>query len=44
MNIRNFGEKSYNELYDKLRENDLLPSSVEPEEQEEEKEAVATGD
>ena len=46
MNIRNFGEKSYNELYDKLRENDLLPPDVDPEtqEEEEEKEAVASGD
>ncbi len=46
MNIRNFGEKSYNELYDKLRENDLLPPEEddEPEAQEEEKEAVASGD
>lgn len=44
MNIRNFGEKSYNELYDKLRENDLLPPEVDPEVQEEEKEAVASGD
>ena len=44
MTIRNFGEKSYNELYDKLRENDLLPSEYDQETQEEEKEAVATGD
>lgn len=45
MNIRNFGEKSYNELYDKLRENDLLPPEADPEAQEEEeKEAVASGD
>ena len=44
MNIRNFGEKSYNELYEKLRENDLLPPEADPEAQEEEKEAVASGD
>ena len=47
MNIRNFGEKSYNELYDKLRENDLLPPDIDPEaqeEEEEEKETVASGD
>ena len=45
MSIRNFGEKSYNELYDKLRENDLLPPEADPETQEEEeKEAVASGD
>ena len=47
MNIRNFGEKSYNELYDKLRENDLLPPEsdpVEEKEEEQEQEAVATGD
>ena len=44
MNIRNFGEKSYNELYDKLRENDLLPPEDDPAAQEEEKEAVASGD
>jgi DNA-directed RNA polymerase subunit alpha len=43
MSIRNFGEKSYNELYDKLRENDLLPADIDPEAQEEE-EAVASGD
>ena len=30
LNIRNFGEKSYIELYDKLRENDLLPESLDP--------------
>ncbi len=44
MNIRNFGEKSYNELYDKLRDNDLLPPEDDPAAQEEEKEAVASGD
>ena len=44
MSIRNFGEKSYNELYDKLRDNDLLPPEVDPAVQEEEKEAVASGD
>ncbi len=45
MNIRNFGEKSYNELYDKLRDNDLLPPDIDPEAQEEEEEeAVASGD
>lgn len=27
LNIRNFGEKSYNELYDKFREMDILPDS-----------------
>ena len=30
LDIRNFGEKSYIELYDKLRENDLLPESLDP--------------
>ena len=45
MDIRNFGEKSYNELYDKLRDNDLLPPDIDPEAQEEEEEeAVASGD
>ena len=45
MSIRNFGEKSYNELYDKLRDNDLLPPDIDPEAQEEEEEeAVASGD
>lgn len=44
MKIRNFGEKSYNELYDKLRENDLLPPEIDPETQEEQAEAVASGD
>ncbi len=44
MNIRNFGEKSYTELYDKLRDNDLLPPEVDPEAQQAEKEAVAPGD
>lgn len=48
MSIRNFGEKSYAELYDKLRENNLLPPEEteeegEPEEQEE-TEAVAASD
>ena len=27
LSIRNFGEKSYNELYDKFREMDILPDS-----------------
>ena len=44
MSIRNFGEKSYNELYDKLRENDLLPSEDSSEQEEDEQEAVVTGD
>ena len=30
LKIRNFGEKSYVELYDKLRENDLLPPDLDP--------------
>lgn len=30
LNIRNFGEKSYTELYDKLREKDLLPAHLDP--------------
>ncbi|CAI8007284.1 DNA-directed RNA polymerase subunit alpha [Geodia barretti] len=30
LKIRNFGEKSYTELYDKLRENDLLPPELDP--------------
>ena len=44
MSIRNFGEKSYNELYDKLGENDLLPSEDSSEQEEDEQEAVVTGD
>ena len=31
LQIRNFGEKSLNELYDKLREMDLLPAELDPE-------------
>ena len=30
LKIRNFGEKSYTELYDKLRENNLLPRDLDP--------------
>ena len=30
LKIRNFGEKSYTELYDKLRNNDLLPPGLDP--------------
>ena len=30
LKIRNFGEKSYTELYDKLRENELLPPELDP--------------
>ena len=30
LKIRNFGEKSYTELYDKLRDNDLLPPELDP--------------
>ena len=30
LKIRNFGEKSYTELYDKLREKDLLPPGLDP--------------
>jgi DNA-directed RNA polymerase subunit alpha len=33
LKIRNFGEKSYSELFDKLRENDLLPPDMDPDEQ-----------
>ncbi len=44
MSIRNFGEKSYTELYDKLRDNDLLPPEMDPDTQEEEKEAVVASD
>lgn len=33
LKIRNFGEKSYNELYDKLREYGLLPEELDPEEE-----------
>jgi len=35
LQIRNFGEKSLNELYDKLREMDLLPAALDPDIQEE---------
>ena len=30
LKIRNFGDKSYTELYDKLRENELLPPELDP--------------
>ena len=30
LRIRNFGEKSYNELFDRLREMDLLPPELDP--------------
>ena len=30
LRIRNFGEKSYNELFDRLREMDLLPAELDP--------------
>ena len=32
LKIRNFGEKSYTELFDKLRENELLPPELDPNE------------
>ena len=35
LNIRNFGEKSYLELFDKLREKDLLPAHLDPDRAEE---------
>jgi|SaaInl4_135m_RNA_FD_contig_31_1803852_length_4685_multi_6_in_0_out_0_5 DNA-directed RNA polymerase subunit alpha len=35
LQIRNFGEKSLNELYDKLREMDLLPAELDPDNQDE---------
>ena len=35
LQIRNFGEKSLNELFDKLREMDLLPAELDPDLQEE---------
>ncbi len=48
LKIRNFGEKSYTELYDKLRENDLLPPDMDPDEeshsQEEEAETAGAVD
>ena len=31
LSIRNFGEKSYTELYDKFREYDILPDHLDPE-------------
>ena len=31
LKIRNFGEKSYNELYDKFRELGILPDHLDPE-------------
>ena len=49
LQIRNFGEKSLNELYDKLREMDLLPAALDPDIQEEtasddgEKDGAETG-
>ena len=46
LKIRNFGEKSYSELYDKLRDNDLLPADLDPDrpaaEHEEEEAETAT--
>ena len=36
LRIRNFGEKSYAELYDRLRDMDLLPPELDPEAEEEE--------
>ena len=30
LEIRNFGEKSYRELYDKFRELDILPAHMDP--------------
>jgi DNA-directed RNA polymerase alpha subunit len=30
LSIRNFGEKSYTELYDKFRELDILPAHLDP--------------
>lgn len=45
LRIRNFGEKSYNELFDKLREHNLLPAELDPDisddAPEEDEEAVA---
>ena len=35
LRIRNFGEKSYHELFDRLREMDLLPEDMDPEKQQE---------
>ena len=35
LKIRNFGEKSYNELYDKLREYGILPEDLDPDTKEE---------
>jgi len=31
LQIRNFGEKSYRELYDKFRELEILPEHLDPE-------------
>ena len=31
LDIRNFGEKSYRELYDRFRELDILPEHLDPE-------------
>ena len=42
LQIRNFGEKSLSELYGRLREQDLLPSELDPDvEQQEEQEPVS---
>ena len=41
LGIRNFGEKSYIELYDKLREKDLLPERLDPDRASEEDEDQA---
>ena len=30
LDIRNFGEKSFNELYDKFRDMDVLPDHLDP--------------
>ena len=35
LSIRNFGEKSYSELFERLREMDLLPPDMDPDKQEE---------
>ncbi len=35
LSIRNFGEKSYGELFERLREMDLLPPDMDPDKQEE---------
>lgn len=38
LQIRNFGEKSLNELYDRLREMNLLPAEIDPQSQQPDKE------